>query len=119
LAIGGMIGNLNDFIVKRFSIPYVDVGKLLLVPYFLGAFFSLLIGNLFIKHPQYRRFSYFITSLFYFIGTIIMFYLPNNLEESDVTVFYYLAILIFLIALSMSFAVLYTALCSAIVYIVD
>ncbi len=76
-----MIGNLNDLIVKRFTISYVDVGKLLLIPYFCGAIFSLMVGKILIEKPKYRRLSFFIASILYLLGTIALYILTNKSSE--------------------------------------
>jgi methyl coenzyme M reductase alpha subunit len=38
--------NLNDTIVKRFQIPYVNAGYLMFIPYGLSVIFSFILGKI-------------------------------------------------------------------------
>jgi hypothetical protein len=77
-SLGPFNDNLNDLIVKRFNIPYVTVGKLLLIPFTFLAPFSLAVGTICTKKPHYRRNIMLISSLIYFSAILSLYLLPNT-----------------------------------------
>jgi hypothetical protein len=75
--VGPFIDNLNDTLVKRFQIPYVTAGEILIIPYGLASILSIALGKMLSIRPTWRRKSFFLASLLYFLGLAGLYFLPN------------------------------------------
>lgn len=69
--------NLNDAIVKRFQIPYVNAGYLMFIPYGIAALFSFILGKILEKNPKLRRKSILYGTILYGIGLLTLYMVPN------------------------------------------
>lgn len=76
ISLGGFMDNLNDLLVKRFSIPYTDAGALLITPYSGLTLFSIIFSVLISKRPSIRRNTYLISTLLYALGQVLLYLLP-------------------------------------------
>jgi hypothetical protein len=75
--LGSFVDNLNDTLVKRFQIPYVTAGEILILPYGLASLISIVLGKMLSLRPKWRRKSFFAASLSYFLGITGIYLLPN------------------------------------------
>jgi hypothetical protein len=117
--VGPFIDNLNDTLVKRFQIPYVTAGEILIIPYGLASILSIALGKMLSIRPTWRRKSFFLASLLYFLGLAGLYFLPNIRKGDKASSFHYVVIAFFCIAMSFIFAEIYSCLCSCIIYVVE
>ena len=75
--LGSHVDNLNDTIVKRFRITYVNAGYLMFIPYGAAAFTSFLLGLVLEKKPKLRRILVGSSTIAYSMGLLAMYFLPN------------------------------------------
>ena len=77
-SLGPFNDNLNDLLVKRFSIPYADAGRLLLIPSGGLSICSVIIGKVFTHYPRLRRRSFIFSTGLFFVTMILLYFLPNT-----------------------------------------
>lgn len=75
--LGSHVDNLNDTVVKRFRISYVNAGYLMFIPYGAAAFASLFLGFFLEKRPKLRRTIIGSATFTYSLGLLTMYFLPN------------------------------------------
>lgn len=106
--------------MNRFKIPYTTTANLLLMPYFLGAIFSLIFGKLVgTKITKIRRKIILLCPLLLLVGVVALYFLPNNQTEADITSFHYLVIVFFLIQLSLMVGSIFSVISSSLSLLVD
>lgn len=71
--------NLNDSIVKRFQISYVNAGYLMFLPFGAGALIAFILGLILAKKPTYRRKLVVSSTVFYSLGLLTIYLMPNIL----------------------------------------
>ena len=108
--------NLNDLIVKRFSISYSNAGRLLLIPFGGLSILSIIVGKTFIHYPHLRRGSFLLSTCLFFVMMVCLYFLPNT---SDPSAWHYIFIILFLISMSFAFTIFYAGVSPAISYIVE
>ena len=108
--------NLNELIVKSYALEYTTTGRLILIPYTGLAILSIIFGKLLKEKPEFRRFSYVLGTFFYFGSFLFLYRVPNTGAPTHI---HYFAIILFLCAMSVTFAVYYTTLTTAIPYVVS
>lgn len=81
IVLGSYIDNLNDSIVKRFSISYVNAGYLMFIPYGAAAIICFLLGLLLDKRPKMRRPLMTLSNVAYSIGLLLVYFLPNVTDD--------------------------------------
>lgn len=77
LCLASYIDNLNDTLVKRFQISYVNAGYFLFIPYGAAAFLSYLIGKVLSKNPKFKRKIILFVVILFSIGIIAVYLMPN------------------------------------------
>lgn len=110
--------NLNDTIVKRFKITYVNAGYLMFIPYGAAAIISIFLGLILEKKPKLRRTLIGSSTISYSLGLLLMYFLPNIGDDDEPTALHYVVIALQFFTVSYSLSILYGVLSSSIVYIV-
>jgi hypothetical protein len=118
LVFGLCIDNLNDSMVKRFNISYVDAGYLMFIPYGAAPIICFLLGLLLNVYPTFRRPCMAITNICYSAGLLFVYFLPNIDSDDKPTGLHYIAIIFQLFTISAVLAILYGVLSASIVYVI-
>ncbi len=111
--------NLNDLIINRFCLDYVTTGYILIIPYTLGAVFTLIFGHFLKVRPKSRRTIILLAAVFLTLGLVGLYFLKNNTSASEVTAFDFIIIVLFMISLSMMAGSTYTVLTSSVSLLAD
>lgn len=115
-SLGSFNDNLNELIVSRFNFKYADTGKILLIPFMGMAIFTIIIGYLLRQKPHLRRIIIAFGTMLYFAAHVGLYLLPNTKNPQT---YHYVYVVFFLLSMSFSFAVYYSALTASISFLVN